>query len=611
MARTTGATATWVPNVECFRQLAEQHPTALADAVPVTADASLGWVWRQEGVAHTNLWRFVTLEDQLQVADDALHLADTWLLDLEDVTYRSVSLAQAARGALLYTFRDVLLATQMAAGLFDSVAPRRLVVAGPVGPVETALCRAAKGRDIVTSLLATGQPPATRQSLTTRLGRNLKIVACNSTWSLPKDRQRNQPTVIVFGSGADFVNQQHLVEQLRATRPYRVVHVAVLPPQASAYSRSWTERTSPALVLPPYTGLRQFLALRALSRDAWQRFQAVRPALEGRWPVLSHLDPVFRRFFLHTLSRVGGVLGSAERLLDAYRPDLLIVSNDSGPRERAIVLAARQRGIPSAQLIHSGFNDLHFRRFVTDELWVWGEVHRRQFQALGVPQERLRITGNPNYDHLALPGARPGEVRGEVRSQLGVAEEELLLLLITAKPPNLLTFVDMEQHVLDLAVLCEALGPDRGVRLAIKPHPRYDDTAVYRGLADRYPWVTVLEGWLLDRLLPACDGALMANTATTGAIEALLFGKPVIWIRPSTRYPSSFAIFDAVVLSVENRADIAPTLQRFVAHPEFREAVRQQGQAYLPQLVANLGANATEAAMAAIDQVMQQGRRDS
>lgn len=611
MAETTAATAIWVPNVECYRQLAERHPTALADAIPVTADASLSWMWRQEGVPHTNLWRFVTLEDQLQVADEALHLADTWLLDLEDVTYHGVSLARAAQGALLYTFRDVLLAAQMAAGLFDSVAPRRLVVAGPVGPVETALCWAAKGRDVATSLLATGQPPATRQSLTARLGRNLQIVARNSAWSLPGDRQRNQPTVIVFGSGADFVNQQHLVERLRATRPYRVVHVAVLPPQASAYSRSGTLSTSPALVLPPYAGLGQYLALRALGRDAWRRFQAVRPALERRWPVLSHLDPDLRRFFLHTLSRAGGILGSAERLLDAYRPDLLIVSNDSGPRERAIVLAARQRGIPSAQLIHSGFNDLHFRRFVTDELWVWGEVHRRQFQALGVPQERLRVTGNPNYDYLAEPGTTPGETRGEVRGQLGVAEEELLLLLITAKPPSLLTFVDMEQHVLDLEALCEALGPGRGVRLAIKPHPRYDDTAVYRGLAGRYPWVTVLEGCLLDRLLPACDGALMANTATTGAIEALLFGKPVIWIRPSTHYPASFAILDAVVQSVENRADIAPTLQRFVAHPEFREAVRERGQAHLPQLVANLGGSATGATMAAIDRFMQQGGRGS
>ncbi len=59
------------------------------------------------------------------------------------------------------------------------------------------------------------------------------------------------------------------------------------------------------------------------------------------------------------------------------------------------------------------------------------------------------------------------------------------------------------------------------------------------------------------------------------------------------------------------RADIAPTLQRFVAHPEFREAVRERGQAHLPQLVANLGGSATGATMAAIDRFMQQGGRGS
>lgn len=44
--------------------------------------------------------------------------------------------------------------------------------------------------------------------------------------------------------------------------------------------------------------------------------------------------------------------------------------------------------------------------------------------------------------------------------------------------------------------------------LSSSPIKRYDDTTVYRHLAEQHPRVTIVEGVFLDQLLPACDVAL-------------------------------------------------------------------------------------------------------
>ena len=323
----------------------------------------------------------------------------------------------------------------------------------------------------------------------------------------------------------------------------------------------------------------------------------------------------FQTFFLDTIPRVGGALGVATNVLDAYRPQLVFLNNDTSGRARAIVEAARRLGIPSAQLIHSGFNDLDFRRFTTDQMWVWGDVHRQQLAALDLPAERIRVTGNPNFDYLAkrhLDGSL-SQTRQETRRKLALDEDEIVLLLITAKPPYLLTFVDQEQHGEDLRTIAQALDDLINVRLVVKPHPRYDDTTVYRHLAEQHPRVTIVEGVFLDQLLPACDVALMVNVASTGGIEALALGKPLVWIRPSVRYPAHYSVFESVALVVEERDGIAPAIGRLVRSPEQRRQLAALGQRHLPEILAHLDATATDAVVSAVDDSLlpQRKRRQS
>lgn len=613
-------TALWIRDINHYQKNVNRYPELMAQSTILTTDPAACWFWQEQSMPHRSLWQFATLQDQLQVTQEALDLSDTWLHGVQALRYRDSQLDELCQTALLYTFRDALLAQRMAFRFFDHTPLTRLVLPTPdkttnegAQVAEAVLDWTAIQRRIPVENLAIST------STTFPFGRHFSGRVCRylrgliaAKFLLLQRASRHhigQPTVMFFAAGTDFVNQLHVIEQLHRTRPYRLVHVNMSPkpPQTSAYSRSQTLKHHSSIRLSAYRDLSQHLELRAWSQRAWQWFQDWKPAYKDHYPELfcnPRLNNVFRAFFLTTLPRVGGAMEAAGQLLDTHAPALVMLNNDASGRERAIVHAARKRGIPSVLMIHSGFNDLHFRRFCADQIWVWGDMHRQQLTALGMPADRILVTGNPNYDYLMDFKRTLQSIRIKVRQQLGIAEDKVLLLLISAKSPYLLTFVDMAQHVQDLRALCQALNAHPGVQLVIKPHPRYDDVAIYHLMSKRYKWVKVVNDILLDRLLAACDAALMVNTVSTGGIEALLLGKPVIWINSSVEHPPLFSIFDAGALVISQRDQIAPALQRFLSSADYRLTIGDMGQKHLTNLVHQSAKSATEAVISKIDQIV-------
>lgn len=617
-------TALWMSDPAAYRILKTRQPELTEHALICTADLETLWLLQRDGVSARSLWRQVTHDDQLLIAAQARKLADAWTAGLADVSYHDVHLGALCQTSLLYTFRDVLLAQCMAARFLDEVRPSRLLISSsaansPSDQQSAAWIWEATQRHISVEVLPDGPPGSSLPSArpADRIRRGLRRLGDTLTWQMsrPGHSRGEQPRIAFFGGGADLVNQRAVIERLQASRPYRVAQFSLDPVQTSAVSRSQPAGRFAATSLLPYASPRQYRDLQALGQAAWASFQRTQGGSSGEPHAVLFanpaLKPMFRAFFLDTIPRVGGALGVAAKVLDTYRPQLVVLNNDTSGRARAIVVAARRLGIPSAQLIHSGFNDLDFRRFTTDQMWVWGDAHRRQLAALDLPAERIRVTGNPNFDHLAqrhLDGTL-AQTRQETRRRLALSEDEIVLLMITAKPPYLLTFVDLEQHGEDLRTLSHALDDIPNVRLVVKPHPRYDDTTVYRHLAEQYPRVTIVEGVFLDQLLPACDVALMVNVASTGGIEALALGKPLVWIRPSVRYPAHYSVFESVALVVEERNGIATAIRRLTQSAEHRSELAAMGQRHLPEVLAHFDTTATDTVVSAIDDILLSQRR--
>jgi hypothetical protein len=569
-----------------------------------TADAALAWRWAEEGRPQASPWALLTLDDQLAAAAEARALAEGWLADWPPIRLPGVDLPDLCRTPLLYLFRDGLLAGRMIERLLDEVAPQAVAVAGDdlaAGVLRWAARR--RGLPLREPDLSAGRPakgrPATRGRAVPTVGDRSAIgkVADSLRW-LAWRPPAAPGAVLVAGGGADYLNQRPVVARLRSSRPWPVVHLALHPPAMAARVGAAQALARPDLVLPPFGSAAEALRMRALGRRAWRALAAGAVPGAAAYPWLlanPWLRPTFRRLCLETLPRAGGAYGAAERLLSRLRPAALLLNSAASPRERALLAAAAARGLPSVQLVHSGFNDLDVHQLRAEALWVWGEAHRRQFTADGLPSERILAVGNPAYD---------APVEAADRRSLGLAPGTVAFLLVTAGTPRLLGFVDPAGHLGDLEAICAALADEPAARLLVKPHPRYDDPTLYARLRERWPGLVVLPDQPLRPLLAACDVAVAVNVGTTGALEALLSGRPLVWCRASSRYPPGFDLIAPGALTLDARAAIGPALVELARSAPARAALASRGAAYRRELLAEPPGRATEAVVAALDRVL-------
>ena len=349
-------TVLWLSDPAAYRILKTHRPELAEQALICTADLETLWLLQRDGVPVRSLWRLVTLDDQLSIAAQARELADTWTAGLADVSYQDVHLGALCQTSLLYNFRDVLFAQRMAARFLDEVRPSRLLVSpsaasSPAGQQSAAWIWEATQRQIPVEMVPDGQPgsslPAARPA--GRIRRGLRRLGDTLTWQLsrPGRSRGEQPRIAFFGGGADLVNQRAVIERLQATRPYRVAQFSLDPAtdvggQSLAAGRAIRCDEPSALCLA---------APISRAASAWSgrmgffSADSKRGSPAGPHAVLfanPALKPMFQTFFLDTIPRVGGALGVAGKVLDAYRPQLVLLNNDTSGRARAIVEAARR-----------------------------------------------------------------------------------------------------------------------------------------------------------------------------------------------------------------------------------------------------------------------------
>lgn len=246
------------------------------------------------------------------------------------------------------------------------------------------------------------------------------------------------------------------------------------------------------------------------------------------WPPLrKDLEAAFR----HILPRCAGMLAAAGEILDRERPDAVMATYETGPFQRALILQASRRGIPTVGLMHGMIFDNHYdymhRRvttsaaadpfgFIVPEITcVWGPAWQENLVSFGhYPSEAVAVTGNWRYDRLA---ATLGRMNAEaIRRSLGLAPEAKVILVVSSS-----------QKVLEYVEKCLSVvaGIPNGVPF-VKLHPA-DDPAPVRGLLHRrgYPERTLFTGPLVDALAVA---DLVISQPSTVVGEAVILGKPVV-----------------------------------------------------------------------------------
>jgi hypothetical protein len=321
----------------------------------------------------------------------------------------------------------------------------------------------------------------------------------------------------------------------------------------------------------------------------WLQFREGQVTYQGEFPFLfsnPHLSPFFARIFLHLLPHAMATQRDVRGWLDRLAPNLVLTSNEVSFPVRSLVQEAQQRGIPTLGLIHSGLNNMHYRDFQSDRMAVWGEVHVRDFgRILRKPSYRLCPVGSPQYDTFAV-----NIVEAQTRDSEGPSAHIPCVLVLTAVAPWHMLYYNQREHLRAWHEL-EQL-PEYGIHVTIHPHPRFDDYEFYSSLQhmladwrDERPGISVARDAFLEEVVPACDLVVVPNLATTAAVEAMLFRKPVVYLMCGFEESDCCTSISSGCQVVRDVEQIRVAILEVLGSAAKQAELIEKGQAYLDQLL--------------------------
>jgi glycosyltransferase involved in cell wall biosynthesis len=326
---------------------------------------------------------------------------------------------------------------------------------------------------------------------------------------------------------------------------------------------------------------------------------------------------------------------AAGRILERHRASIFITLNDRTFPHHFFLDAARARGLPTVLLQEALRKDelvrlpLHgrVRRLIDRRLFgidsrlkmygqggcryvaAWGASSREYFERVGVPAERIAVTGNPAFDAIATGGWR--SEAEHVPRRLGFADGDPILVFLTSRvgEHDSTSRAEVERRLRWLFTELGRLIAQHGyaslrVVVKIKPEQTYLQEYYERLAADAGlgPHVRIVGDFPLYPLLGRCAAAVMFST--TAGLEAALLGAPLGILDVSVPMDDWGFVANGVASSISHTAD----LHAFVAaatssaqRPMLVERTRKAADRYAAQVgcsterVSNLIAAAVEA----------------
>jgi glycosyltransferase involved in cell wall biosynthesis len=229
-----------------------------------------------------------------------------------------------------------------------------------------------------------------------------------------------------------------------------------------------------------------------------------------------------------------GIFGA---LADAA-PDVVVVSGWSTFASQATVAWCRRHDVPYVLLVESNERDARpgWRRTVKNavvptvvggaaEVLVVGSLARESMRARGVPDERISVVANTvDVARLGEEADALAPVRGRLRAEAGIAEDDLVILSVARLAPEKGhdTLVRAAAAAGDrrIVVALAGSGPERQRLAALA-----DELGVRLLLLPDVPWERIVERYALAEVF-----ALLSRHEPWGVVvnEAAACGLPLV-----------------------------------------------------------------------------------
>jgi glycosyltransferase involved in cell wall biosynthesis len=296
---------------------------------------------------------------------------------------------------------------------------------------------------------------------------------------------------------------------------------------------------------------------RPVLKALWRRIEAAsdfskRVTVEGL-PLRGVVTPFLRNAVERSLLMAVLFQEAAFRALDAPRPSAVVITSTRRLAERALALAARQRGIPS--VLFSGALMLTRDRYpffdTADRVLVIGEQLRQQLvREEGIEPRLVSVVGDPRSD--AARRVPRDRLRAEVFGKFGLALDRPLLLFISKYVSFLFSAREKETYYRTMRDACARLPR---AQVLIKAHPN-ENFALLRRQVREWGWpdVPLTQDYDIHRLYCAADLSVMVTSMA--GVEAMALGCPVIAVQEGGKDYEGRFMFPYVSEGAVERVDM-------------------------------------------------------
>jgi glycosyltransferase involved in cell wall biosynthesis len=353
-----------------------------------------------------------------------------------------------------------------------------------------------------------------------------------------------------------------------------------------------------------------------------------RPFESDRGDFLPHSGPVF----LQSLREIAFQQIVAVEMFESLRRqaelDAVVLGCDNSPVQRAIVLYARRRRIPTVQLAHAIYgHSLALARpagemhtLYSDYLAVFGRRAKQDAVDAGTAPERIVETGAPHWDRLVRIEAKID--RDEACRSLGLDPARPVVLYCAGYADGSTAFYSAFVRWFDdvfraVAKACSAAG--EGVQLVVRPHPheraRQPTTdREYAALLDR------LKAWSCELGTPIAQFSLGDKTTAVGAAdvvvapasssivpEVMILQRPVVGVPFFNEAGLLYDESDGVAVA-RDEDQIANEIRRLTADRAYRDKMLERQRLALPDLNATMDGTGSLRTARFIHEIAGRGR---
>lgn len=319
-----------------------------------------------------------------------------------------------------------------------------------------------------------------------------------------------------------------------------------------------------------------------LESEQWARFSSDRGWSPARF------GPIVAERARNDLMGISTTIAGLERARSMSDLRLVIVNEDWTPVCRAVVLWAKEHGIPSLHLAHSlDLTELFtvHGRVMSDTLALFGEraAEEHEDAAADVSARQIRVTGNPAWDIYPGLVTQREAVRAELAAGLDCPPSVPWVVFATTWIVDHTAFADEDVFEKTLRVFLQACKTliDAGseMRIIIKDRPPNKDlgeTCVAElsaelGIDQERIYYTLVD---IERWVVAAD--VVVSVCSNVSIEALLTRTPAINL--VTEMDAALGIpFDAFsgIVEAEDH-ELAAAIERILGDADYREGLREQ-----------------------------------